>query len=41
MRDTSRVIRIHSETIDPVTNAQLILQYKLKTRHGTHQTHPV
>jgi len=41
MRDPSRVIRIQSETIDPVINAQLILQHKSKTRHGTHQTHPV
>lgn len=40
-RNPSSVIRIVSNTIDPVTNADLILHHKSKSIHGIHKTHSV
>lgn len=40
-RTATQVIHIGSETIDPVINAQLILQHKSKHHLGIHQTYPV
>lgn len=40
-RVSSTVIRIPSNTVDPVINADLILSYKSKSIHGIHQTHAV
>ncbi|MEP7323876.1 MAG: tRNA 2-selenouridine(34) synthase MnmH [Saprospiraceae bacterium] len=37
----SSVIRITSDTIDPVSNADLILHHKSKSIHGIHKTHSV
>ncbi len=35
------VIRVSSDTVDPQINAALILDYKLKISHGTHQTYSI
>jgi len=41
MRNAANEVRITSDTIDPVINAQLILQHNSISRHGIHQTHSV
>lgn len=40
-RDPSTVRRIHTETIDPVHNAGLVLEYKHKPLHGISKTYAV
>lgn len=40
-REATRVVRICSDTIDPVSNAHLILQHKSNHQFGIHQTHTV
>ncbi len=40
-RVPNSVVRIHSKTIDPIKNAALILNHKLKNKHGAYQTHTI
>ena len=40
-RIPAQVIRIPSATTDPILNAELILNHKLKSLHGIYKTHSV